>query len=164
MCIPCFTFSWCDFFSLFSKIFIFLTNLQWALFIHFIPFYFSSVNSPPVIPHLDLLFSLSPPYSPLFLSMLSFLITLISPLHHLILFIPHSLFHPFPSPLFFFSLSVFCVSRTLMVTQIFWLLAVLWGWDAVSALHLEVLYNLHSASYSQNCCPKHLPYWINMGL
>lgn len=51
-------------------------------------------------------------------------------------------FHPLIVPLiplfpscFFLFLSVFCVSRTLMVTQIFWLLAVPWGWDAASALH-----------------------------
>lgn len=39
-----------SFFFVFFKSFFFIT-LQWALFIHFIPFCFPSVNSPPVISH-----------------------------------------------------------------------------------------------------------------
>lgn len=67
--------------------------------------------------------------------------------HLSFLFVSHSLY--FPS-CYFLSPSVFCVSRTLTVTQIFWLLAVPWGWDAVSALHLEVLYDLHLTSFNQH--------------
>lgn len=159
MCILCFTVSWCDFFFFPSLSLFFKPNFSEHYL--FTLFHFASPLSilPLWLPitsslHLDLLFSLSPTHSPVFLSTLPFLITFIFPLHHLTPFIPHRLSHPFISPLFFSSPSVFCVSRTLMVTQIFWLLAVPWGWDAVSALHLEVLYNLHTESFNQNCCTK----------
>lgn len=113
MCILCFTFSWREFFSPFFVTFFFST-LQWALFIHFIPFCFPSVNSPPVVPHSVLSTLIS--YS-LFLQLtqLSFCLRScssspsFSPFIILTSFIPNCLSHPFIS-LLFFPLPMFSVS------------------------------------------------------
>ena len=152
MCILCFISSCIDvFLSLFIP-------LQWALFIHFNPFCVLTVNSSPCPLH-----PLSPTHShglvpchlyptpPLPTTTITLILTFFSSL------IP--CLTPSPAPCFFLFLSVFCVSRTLMVTQTYWLLAVPWGWDAVSALHLEVLYNLHAASLLNI-----LLYWINTAI
>lgn len=156
MCIHSFIVSWCDF----SPVFTFLLfnqsplSIIYSLYSILLPLcQFSPCGSPSCSLHLDHLFSLSPPHSRLSVYAL---------VPHHPHFPPSSsfTFHPSLSlsplhtpPVFPFP-SVFCVSRTLMVTQIFWLLAVPWGWDAVSALHLEVLYNLHPVSSSQMYCTK----------
>jgi len=150
LCLPCaflLHILWmCLFFPHLSN-FISEITLEWAIFIHFIPFCFPS--PPLVVP--------SPVLSTLIFHSLYLQLTPLSfcprsrSLHHLTPFIAHCLSQLFISLLL--SLSVFCVSRTLMVTQIFWLLAVPWGWDAASALHLEVRYNLHTASYPASTSP-----------
>lgn len=108
--------------------------------------------------HLDLLFSFprltllslssSPPSSPLH--------RLITPLTvHLIVLPtpspPHPIHPPTPTPCSILPLSVFCVSRILTVTQIFWPWAVPWGWAAVLAHRSEVLYYVHAASSFTHC-------------
>lgn len=152
---------------IFLVLYHFFTTLQWALFIHFIPVLlplcqFSPCGSPSCPLHLDLLFSLSLTHSPVFLSALLSPSFSPSPSSHAF-HASFSLTLSFP-PLFLpFLLCVSCVSRTLMVTQIFWLLAVPLGWDAVSALLLEVLYILHSASYKVPALNIPL-YWIDTKL
>lgn len=123
----------CAFSALYNMDVIFLLlcdqiKLQWAILIHCIPFYFLSVHPRPAAPRCVLA-----TFSCLFLQLIP--VSTLGPhhLHHLTPFIPHCPPH-FPSRSSLPS-SVFCVSRTLMVTQIFWLSAVPWGWDAVSALH-----------------------------
>lgn len=71
---------------------------------------FSPCGSPLRHLHLDLLFSLPPTHSPVFLSTLLFLVTFIFPLNHLPPFIPHRLSHPVISLLFFSSPPLFSVS------------------------------------------------------
>lgn len=144
MWIDCFT-SAC---SALFLLFITFIALLWALFIHFLPFCLTVNPLPaPMVPH-------PPPSTFPFYLLLSTLLFLVN-------FIPPSLIistvqclclTPAPPSCFLFSPSVFCVSRTLMVTQIFWLLAVPWGWDAVSALHLEVLYIFLSVSILKPLC------------
>lgn len=128
-------------FSLYSSLFFYsLIYSLYSILLSFCPFSPRPPSAPPwsFIPSISI--------SPSRLSAYALV-----PLHHLALFIAHCPSELFISLLFCaLSLSVLCVSRTLMVTQTFWLLAVPWGWDAVSALRLEVLYNLHTASYNKH--------------
>lgn len=85
MCILCFTFSWREFFSPFFVTFFFHTpvSIIYSLYSILFPLcQFSPCGSPFCSLHLDLLFSLSPTHSTVFLSAILFLITFIFPLHH----------------------------------------------------------------------------------
>lgn len=138
----------CSYWAFLLGFFFLLNILRWS-----IVYSLYSVLLPPLSPLL--LCSLHRPIPPPW-SFIPFLrLTLLplssstpsSPLHPLITLLTiHLIVLPLaPSPTLPSPLPVFCVSRILTVTQIFWPWAVPWGWAAVLAHRSEVLYNVHAA-------------------